>query len=340
MFFSSKWLLIGANLQKYLRLFEGFGEIRWSGLPRWVFWSLHLGRGSGGGGESSSGGRVALGYHTLGFPSGGSWTVGLYQIQRQAGDCRAVLSQNGVAEALTSDHQPSKQDEKDRVEALGGYVDCRHGVWRIQGSLVVSSGIVRASLTLMERVAAVGVESNSSRRIQFPDIKKFMDGFECARPIVDPQPVLVVVQSSEGRQLTARCHSIGRNNDSVGATFAVSLGVLNMIGFIIGWHSIFSKTCCKLGQSGLSSVKNKTMMMMSGVKYGASVSKKCWQNLVTHEKNDCDGRTVTMAKQGHRQETARVHPEEAWVLAIDVHRDEVKAKTWSRSRWAVRRTLE
>ncbi|KAE8703293.1 putative Mitochondrial transcription termination factor family protein [Hibiscus syriacus] len=28
---------------------------------RWVFWSLHLGRGSGGGGESSSGGRVALG---------------------------------------------------------------------------------------------------------------------------------------------------------------------------------------------------------------------------------------------------------------------------------------
>ncbi|KAE8697668.1 hypothetical protein F3Y22_tig00110610pilonHSYRG00039 [Hibiscus syriacus] len=42
---------------------------------RWVFWSLRLGRGSGGGGESSSGGRVALGYHTLGFPSGAIWTV-------------------------------------------------------------------------------------------------------------------------------------------------------------------------------------------------------------------------------------------------------------------------
>ncbi|GMI87290.1 phosphatase 2C5 [Hibiscus trionum] len=58
-----------------------------------------------------------------------------------AGDCRAVLSRNGVAEALTSDHQPSRQDERDRVEALGGYVDCCRGVWRIQGSLAVSRAI-------------------------------------------------------------------------------------------------------------------------------------------------------------------------------------------------------
>ncbi|XP_022747778.1 probable protein phosphatase 2C 25 [Durio zibethinus] len=58
-----------------------------------------------------------------------------------AGDCRAVLSRNGVAEALTSDHQPSRKDERDRIEALGGYVDCCHGVWRIQGSLAVSRAI-------------------------------------------------------------------------------------------------------------------------------------------------------------------------------------------------------
>ncbi|XP_022764982.1 probable protein phosphatase 2C 30 [Durio zibethinus] len=57
------------------------------------------------------------------------------------GDCRAVLSRSGVAEALTSDHQPSRQDERDRIEALGGYVDCCHGVWRIQGSLAVSRAI-------------------------------------------------------------------------------------------------------------------------------------------------------------------------------------------------------
>lgn len=35
-----------------------------------------------------------------------------------AGDCRAVLSRNGVAEALTSDHHLSRQDERARIEAL------------------------------------------------------------------------------------------------------------------------------------------------------------------------------------------------------------------------------
>lgn len=34
------------------------------------------------------------------------------------GDCRAVMSRGGAAEALTSDHRPSRKDEKDRIEAL------------------------------------------------------------------------------------------------------------------------------------------------------------------------------------------------------------------------------
>ncbi|GMY10569.1 probable protein phosphatase 2C 25 [Fagus crenata] len=58
-----------------------------------------------------------------------------------AGDCRAVLSRGGVAEALTSDHRPSREDEKIRIETLGGYVDSCRGVWRIQGSLAVSRAI-------------------------------------------------------------------------------------------------------------------------------------------------------------------------------------------------------
>lgn len=33
-----------------------------------------------------------------------------------AGDCRAVISWGGVAEALTSDHRPSREDERDRIE--------------------------------------------------------------------------------------------------------------------------------------------------------------------------------------------------------------------------------
>ncbi|CAN4101056.1 unnamed protein product [Withania somnifera] len=62
-------------------------------------------------------------------------------IVSNAGDCRAVVSRGGLAEALTSDHRPSRKDEKERIEASGGYVDCCHGVWRIQGSLAVSRGI-------------------------------------------------------------------------------------------------------------------------------------------------------------------------------------------------------
>ncbi|KAL5077174.1 hypothetical protein RYX36_016158 [Vicia faba] len=62
-------------------------------------------------------------------------------IVSNAGDCRAVISRGGVAEALTSDHKPSREDEKDRIESQGGYVDMCRGMWRIQGSLAVSRSI-------------------------------------------------------------------------------------------------------------------------------------------------------------------------------------------------------
>ncbi|XP_020588111.1 probable protein phosphatase 2C 2 [Phalaenopsis equestris] len=62
-------------------------------------------------------------------------------IVSNAGDCRAVMSFSGEAKALTSDHRPSREDEKDRIESLGGYLDCSRGVWRLQGSLAVSRGI-------------------------------------------------------------------------------------------------------------------------------------------------------------------------------------------------------
>lgn len=64
-----------------------------------------------------------------------------------AGDCRAVLSRGGRAEALTDDHRASRQDERDRIEALkGGLVlNCR-GTWRVQGTLAVSRGIGDAHL--------------------------------------------------------------------------------------------------------------------------------------------------------------------------------------------------
>ncbi|XP_002987519.2 probable protein phosphatase 2C 2 [Selaginella moellendorffii] len=58
-----------------------------------------------------------------------------------AGDCRAVMSRNGVAVALTEDHRLAREDERRRVEDLGGYVDLYSGVWRLQGVLAVSRGI-------------------------------------------------------------------------------------------------------------------------------------------------------------------------------------------------------
>jgi protein phosphatase 1L len=55
------------------------------------------------------------------------------------GDCRAVLSRNGTADALTADHTCAREDERARIERQGGYVRCGgSGVWRVQGSLAVS----------------------------------------------------------------------------------------------------------------------------------------------------------------------------------------------------------
>lgn len=39
-------------------------------------------------------------------------------VASNAGDCRAVVSRGGAAEALTSDHRPSREDERERIEKL------------------------------------------------------------------------------------------------------------------------------------------------------------------------------------------------------------------------------
>ncbi|XP_062073148.1 probable protein phosphatase 2C 2 isoform X2 [Humulus lupulus] len=58
------------------------------------------------------------------------------------GDCRVVLSRKGVADVLTNDHRlTTREDERLRIENSGGFVHCRNGVWRVQGSLAVSRAI-------------------------------------------------------------------------------------------------------------------------------------------------------------------------------------------------------
>ncbi|GMP82628.1 hypothetical protein CsSME_00036847 [Camellia sinensis var. sinensis] len=62
------------------------------------------------------------------------------------GDCRAVLSRGGVAEALTNDHRAGQEDERKRIENKGGYVEIHRGAWRVHGVLSVSRSIGDAHL--------------------------------------------------------------------------------------------------------------------------------------------------------------------------------------------------
>ncbi|XP_009621026.1 putative protein phosphatase 2C 14 isoform X1 [Nicotiana tabacum] len=62
------------------------------------------------------------------------------------GDCRAVLCGSGVAEALTRDHRAEREDERKRIEDMGGYVELHRGGWRVHGVLSVSRSIGDAHL--------------------------------------------------------------------------------------------------------------------------------------------------------------------------------------------------
>lgn len=54
------------------------------------------------------------------------------------GDSRAVLSQNGLAVALSQDHKPNRPDELQRIKDLGGFVVNHGNIARLQGVLAVS----------------------------------------------------------------------------------------------------------------------------------------------------------------------------------------------------------
>ncbi|XP_047338452.1 probable protein phosphatase 2C 27 [Impatiens glandulifera] len=67
-----------------------------------------------------------------------------------AGDCRAVLSRNGMAIEMSTDHRPCSNEERKRIESLGGFIDDGYlngqlgvtraiGNWHIKG-LKESSG--------------------------------------------------------------------------------------------------------------------------------------------------------------------------------------------------------
>ena len=49
--------------------------------------------------------------------------LGRHLLVANAGDCRAVLCQKGVAVDMSQDHRPSYLPELKRVEELGGYIE-------------------------------------------------------------------------------------------------------------------------------------------------------------------------------------------------------------------------
>eukprot|EP00823_Brevimastigomonas_motovehiculus_P004768 TRINITY_DN3265_c0_g1_i1.p1 TRINITY_DN3265_c0_g1~~TRINITY_DN3265_c0_g1_i1.p1 ORF type:complete len:300 (-),score=69.96 TRINITY_DN3265_c0_g1_i1:792-1691(-) len=57
-----------------------------------------------------------------------------------AGDSRAVLVQRGRPVMMSVDHKPSRLDEKERVEKLGGHI-VLYGTWRVEGILAVTRSV-------------------------------------------------------------------------------------------------------------------------------------------------------------------------------------------------------
>ncbi|KAJ8312901.1 hypothetical protein KUTeg_010274 [Tegillarca granosa] len=60
------------------------------------------------------------------------------------GDSQAVLVKNGKCVSLMEPHKPERDDEKSRIESLGGIV-LHMGTWRVNGNLAVSRAIGDAS---------------------------------------------------------------------------------------------------------------------------------------------------------------------------------------------------
>ena len=58
-----------------------------------------------------------------------------------AGDSRGVLCRSGKAVALSEDHKPASDIEKNRIIAAGGFLSDIGGVCRVNGNLNLSRAI-------------------------------------------------------------------------------------------------------------------------------------------------------------------------------------------------------
>jgi serine/threonine protein phosphatase PrpC len=57
--------------------------------------------------------------------------LGQLLVTAHVGDSRIVLCHRGTATALTTDHKPENEEERQRIEDKGGHVNNINGVWRV-----------------------------------------------------------------------------------------------------------------------------------------------------------------------------------------------------------------
>ncbi|XP_015888481.3 probable protein phosphatase 2C 74 [Ziziphus jujuba] len=110
------------------------------------------------------------------------------------GDCKVVMSRNGEADALTSDHRLTREDERLRIENSGGFVHCRNGVWRVHGSLAVSR--------------AIGDQHLKQWVISEPEIKKLQLTSDCQFLIVASDGLWDKVDEQEAVDVVLRDNSV------------------------------------------------------------------------------------------------------------------------------------
>ncbi|XP_011354258.1 protein phosphatase 1F [Pteropus medius] len=116
------------------------------------------------------------------------------------GDSQVILVQQGQVVKLMEPHKPERQDEKERIEALGGFVshmDC----WRVNGTLAVS----RAIGDVFQKPYVSGEADSASRELTGSEDYLLLacDGFF---DVVPHQEVAGLVQSHLVRQQGSGLH--------------------------------------------------------------------------------------------------------------------------------------
>ncbi|XP_057811057.1 probable protein phosphatase 2C 14 [Salvia miltiorrhiza] len=128
------------------------------------------------------------------------------------GDCRAVLCMGGgSAEALTTDHRPTREEERRRIEDKGGYVEIHRGTWRVHGTLAVSRSIGDAHLKDW-----VMAEPDTKVVCLDPDMKYLVlasDGLW--EEVSNEEAVGVVMQSCSSGKKQRMSHPSGRRMASI-----------------------------------------------------------------------------------------------------------------------------